>query len=225
MPIYQVKVTPRANHVFGTEHLMVAMHRKKLKLPFPTSNDTFLRALVDTLENMATDVFKVNIDDKTVDVRSFKNKIKLATWAWKVTPADLLSGNHQLQVHVVEPRDVDDDGKTMVVLPLEVEEPKESTEWPKYTDLVNQGKVTVASGIRSMMGAEEQDKAVSIFMSGNTYTGHGPTTSLGLRVFHTHVTNRTALGFRWRGEVLELVGWGEKNDSAPSGTSKYDWTT
>ena len=94
-----------------------------------------------------------------------------------------------------------------------------------FTDLVRDRKVTMTRSVGKLIGNEEKAKIISIYTEGSGYSGHGATTARGARACHAHVTNRTALGFRWDDDVLVIVGWGEKSDSAASGTSGYDWTT
>ncbi len=80
-----------------------------------------------------------------------------------------------------------------------------------------QGLVTADPNIKT--------KIASVYSMGQNYTGHGPTTSLGLGALHCHVGNGDGIGFKWVGDVLHILAWGQKSDSAGAGTSGYKWTT
>lgn len=232
MATYQVKLTPKSTHLFGSEHFMVGTAMKKVVVAYPSGDkpsdvyNRLLETIEATVRSVALDIFKVNVDDKDQEVRGFKKRLELATWAWKTTPSgEIPPGRHKLQVHIVEAKDIDDDGRSMVEINLEIQAPPDEVEKYTFTGLVQARKVTMTRSVGKMIGNEEKAKIISIYTEGSGYSGHGATTALGARVCHTHVTNRTALGFRWDDDVLTIVGWGEKSDSAGSGTSGYDWTT
>jgi hypothetical protein len=73
--------------------------------------------------------------------------------------------------------------------------------------------------------ANIKTKIASVYSMGKTYTGHGPTVSLGIGALHCHVGNGDGIGFKWVADVLHILAWGQKSDSAGAGTSGYKWTT
>ena len=94
-----------------------------------------------------------------------------------------------------------------------------------YAEIANE--FDAPQNVRSAIDRERsvQTKVASVFSMGVGYTGHGPTTALGMGVLHCHVGNGDGIAFKWEGGRLKVVALGKKSDSAPSGNSGYSWHT
>lgn len=225
MSTFEIKLTPKKTKPFGTAHLIVATKLKRITVPYPVSSASFLASVEAQIHANTKSAFSVSIGDEEVKVKAFDKSLKLASFEWKSKPAkDVPPGRHKLRVHVMESKGVDDDGQTYVDFPFLIEDPPEEDEPYTFESLIADKLLVVPSSVARAMDRFAEDKAVSIYARGSGYKGHGPTDVLGSGALHTHVTNGTALGYKWKGKVLHIVGWGEKSDSAGSGTSGYNWT-
>lgn len=160
--------------------------------------------------------------DKSGTTGNMKKRLGYAKLSKPTVSGTVAGGKHTVEIKVVG-IDGEEDGSFPVI--VNIEDPPEEPEPVTFEDLVKDGKITFSSTkVGSLIKADKNNKAkaTTIFQRGKSYKGHGPTAELG-NALHAHVTNKTALGFRFNGDKLEVVGFGVKSDSAGSGTSGYTW--
>lgn len=197
MANYNVKLTPPSKpNNFGTAHLTVATKLKRITVPFPVSAKTLLASIFSALEANAQKSFKVSIGDEDVDVRGFDGKLGRSKFEWKGAPPAPLPGRHKLIVHVVEGRDVDDDGESSVEFNFEIEAPEEVADSAYEVD-------EMGLDIDSQLLKKIEEIAASGPKLG------GLETLQGIKVMHhTIKASNKAVFYNWEGNTLKVRGVG-----------------
>ena len=210
--------------IFTASQLAEAIHGKRLSVDWHDDEDKLLESIVTDL---AKTVKKVVTVDR-VQTGNMDKRIEYATIKRQsVSGGKLAPGRHIVKFKVIDRADADEDGPDTVPVSCEVDEPPElPSEGVSFEALYKAGEIEIPSSkvAREVLGDKKnKDKAAAIYERGTGYKGHGPTASID--ALHAHVTNRTALGFRWKSGILVIVGVGEKSDGAGPNTSGYNWTT
>ena len=227
MATIKITVLPKATdqRKFNASQLAVAIDRKRPQVPYSDDREQFIE---DLWEEIASKVRgSVNIDGTmtgNIPARLREAKIKKFLISGSIVPG----GRSLVMVRVLTVDDEDLSEEDTVTLFITVDETLEEPEDTdmSFEDLMAEGKVTFASPrVKRAVEADPkaETKAVSIYERGTSYRGHGPTADLG-GALHAHIEGRTALGFKWMGNALQLVAYGVKSDSAGTGTSGYTWT-
>ena len=208
--------------IFNASQLAVAIHGKRLSVDWNDDEDEILHAVV---ADLVTTVKKVVTVDH-VQTGNMDKRVKVATIKQhSISGGTLAPGRHIVKFKVIDREGTDDDGPDTVPVPFEIDEPAEDpSAGVSFDTLYGEGAILIESRkvSREVLGDKKfKDKAAAIYEHGSGYKGHGPTASI--KALHAHVTNRTALGFRWKGDNLVIVGVGEKSDGADPDTSGYNW--
>jgi hypothetical protein len=237
MPTIKLTVAPATSpqRVFNAAQLAAALARKKLSVNWDDDADKVFDALWADAATKAANSVKIDGEQTgNIKARLEAAKLRKKSVSGKLGPGKFLVEIRVLEVAIAanEPPEGEDDeeepseGPDKVTIASIIGEPPEQPEEADFAALVKSGDITFAnSKVKGLVTGDgnNSDKAASIFERGKGYKGHGKTDTIG--GFHAHVTNRTALGFKWNGDKLHIVGVGAKNDSAGKGTSGYDWTT
>jgi hypothetical protein len=69
------------------------------------------------------------------------------------------------------------------------------------------------------------EKIESVAAMGPSHRGTPGPKSLGSKTLHTHVTNQDAIAYVFKGDVLNVIGYGRKSGQAGKDDSGYAWET
>ena len=228
MATIQITLKPKKDpqKVFTAGQVAEAIHGKKLLLGW---DDDFDQKKYDKLYDGLIEDLQHRMKDRVEGVANLRKRVGFADRKRESVAGTLSPGNHILKLKVLAPADVEDEdeGPDMFPIRITIGEPDEEPEAADFDSLVTADSITFSSTkVKNEVKGDKKnrDKAASIYERGKSYRGHGPTSELG-GAFHAHVTTRTALGFKWSGDTLEIVGVGEKSDGAAPGGSGYTWTT
>ncbi len=159
-------------------------------------------------------------------VKPFKDSVESLLDEATITSDVTGLGDHELEIKfkgskspsaTLQFRDKDGNLTRVVV----VEEEHDESWKENWADRVSYANSTV----EELCNDDKIQKKIKSLALSPGDSGHGKTVALGGGVVHCHVTNNDGIAYKWNKENLIVVAWGQKSDSAGSGTSGYEWVT